>query len=425
MQYPHDPRMKKPDWQAAYDREQNYIDNFQPIVSLVVVVLALLVGIGGVLWVVMRYLTKGRDPEAIVVPEYLTDPPSDELPGIIGTLLDERADMQDLMATLVDLAQKGYLVIEQTKTGGLMGMFESVDFRFHKGDLPVNLLAIHEQRLMQGLFPLGASENTMSGLREKFYTHISGIKKGLYEEAVRRDYFPRSPDTTRNSWLIGGIATMAVGFVLWQMAKTHLVQVISPFSVLFAIAVGLVGAAAVLVSSEMPVKTQKGSQEAARWRAFRRYLSNIDQYADVELAAQHFDKFIPFAIAFGLEKQVTQKVIPAMKSMPTWYYPTYLGGPWHGGYVRGGTVNRQSQPVGGKGNLGGGIDFSGPGGLNSMNQALTEGLNAMNTGMSHLLNDASRAMTSRPKNSGGGRGGWSGGGGHGGGGSGGGSRGFG
>ncbi len=97
--------------------------------------------------------------------------------------------------------------------------------------------------------------------------------------------------------------------------------------------------------------------------------------------------------------------------MPTWYHPTYVGGPWHGGYRRP-MREGMGQPV--LPSSGGG-SFS-PGGLESMNRSMTDGINAMSKGLTQMLNQTSRVMNSRPQSSGkggfsgGGRGGGSGGG---------------
>src|SRR6185295_3431970 len=117
----------------------------------------------------------------------------------------------------------------------------------------------------------------------------------------------------------------------------------------------------------MPAKTPKGAQEAARWRAFRQYLRNIKKYTDLQQAADQFERYMPYAVIFGIDKQWLHEFTSVLTSMPTWYYPTYLGGPWQGGYHRGYT-SMSSSPMGG-------LSVSGPGGLNSMSQSLTDGLN--------------------------------------------------
>lgn len=419
VQYEHDPRMKKPAWQAAYDREQTYKEKWQPLISLGIVGLSVLLLIGGVLFVLVRYQSRGRDPQALVVPEYLADPPSDERPGVVGVLLDERADMKDIMATLVDLARRGYVVIEQEEKGGLAGMFGGSEFTFHRtSDITADLRPF-EQTLLRGLFPGNREKTTLSQLRAKFYTHIPAIKRQLYDELVQQGYFKRSPETTRALWTWGGVGLVgiaALGFWL-SLAAT----LISPFMMCLPLSLGVVGLSMAVTGQFMPAKTAKGSQEAARWRAFRRYLDNLEQYGGVEGVAQKFEMALPYAIAFGIERELVRKLAPALTAMPGWYFPTYVGGPWHGGYRPGQPLRPLSRPqAGGMG------DFSlgGPGGLDDMSRSFTEGLNAMSSGLTRMLNDASRVMSSRPQSSG--SGGFSGGGGGGGGGgSGGGSRGFG
>jgi uncharacterized membrane protein len=180
---------------------------------------------------------------------------------------------------------------------------------------------------------------------------------------------------------------------------------------------GITGLVTVIAASFMPAKTLKGAQDAARWNAFRNYLKNITKYADIQQATDQFERYIGYAVAFSIDQQWMHQFASVLTSMPTWYYPTYLGGPWGGGYHRHGPV------IMGGGMPSGGMRVGGPGNLNDMSQSLASGLNAMSSGLTQMLNDASSAMTSHPSSSGGGS--FGGGGFHGGGGSGGGSRGFG
>src|SRR5947209_1921812 len=66
---------------------------------------------GGIVWWAF-----GRDPggRRSVKPEYA--PPLDMIPAEAGALLDERAHPRDVMATVVDLAERGYLSIEPITT---------------------------------------------------------------------------------------------------------------------------------------------------------------------------------------------------------------------------------------------------------------------------------------------------------------------
>ena len=415
VQYPHDAQMSAPSWQSRYDLERSYVDNWQPLVSLLLVALTVFIVIGGVIAVVIRYLRFGRDPKALVVPEYLTEPPTEERPGMVGLLVDEKADMRDILATLIDLARREYIVIEQTKSPSLMGLLGGADFTFHRTEKPLSGLRPYETALINGMFPGGRSSTKLDQLKTKFYQHIPTIKRLMYDELVTGEYFKRSPETTRMIWIFGGLAVAIGGSVLFWLSRS--LTLISPVIGVPPIGLAIIGGMAALFGEYMPAKTLKGSQDAARWRAFRRYLERIEHYAGVEDAAKQFDLFLGYAVAFGSDKDLVRQLTPALTAMPIWYQPTYLGGPWGRPYHRGGS------PLSSGGSGMGDFSLGGPGGLNDMSRSLTDGLNAMNNGLTSMLNDASRAMTTRPKSSGSG-GGFSGGGGHGGG-SGGGSRGFG
>ena len=470
VKYPHNPAMPPGSWQAAYDREQAYIDKWQPLVSLLVLALSALVGIGGVLAVVITYQRRGRDPEPLTVPEYISTPPNDEAPGIVGALVDEKVDMQDIMATLVDLARRGYVVFEQTGRSGLKGLLGGTDFVFHrtdkaaralpagtgfpqwvnsvfralgaappapppavplpdadevqppdgadaqaekkdKADEPADQLRHYEYLLLHAIFG-GRKRVSLKDLRNKFYRRIPAIRKAMYQELVRADYFRVSPETIRTRWLafsFVGVFLGVIGAIFCISSSTLLL--ISPLLALLPVSVALVSLVALFFSWFMPAKTMKGSQQAAMWLAFKRYLENLKRY-DTEAARERFEEYLPYAIAFGVDKDFLRQVAPMLQKMPSWYFPTYMGGPWGSGY-RPGFGHSSGHLGGGLGNLGGGMSsgggFSMSGGLEGMSSSLTDGLNAMSSGLTDLLNSASRVMTSRPSSSGGG-GGFSGGG---------------
>lgn len=421
VQYPHDSSMAKPDWQASFDSARDYEERIQPFVSLGLVILGVLIGIGGPIWLYIQYARHGRDAAAVVVPEYLTEPPNETPPAVVGALLTEHSDMQGILATLVDLARRGYIVFEQTENEGIFGLFKSSDFTFHRTDRNAEAsLTPYEQTLLRGIF--GVSDSVeMADLRNKFYRHIDSIHSGVYNQLVSNGYFVRQPNVTRNMWMMGGVGITAIAVVLGLIGWESFDR-ISPVIPIPLFALGFVGVLTLMVGNVMPAKTAKGSQDAARWKAFRTYLENIKKYVDVSQVSEQFEKYMPYAVLWGISQQWIRQFEGALTSMPTWYYPNYLGGRWHRGY-RGpyqnqGEFGRGSSDIGDMGR--------GMGDLNDMNKSLSEGLNSMSAGLTSMLNSVSNVMTSRPSSSSsGGSGGFSGGGGGGGGSSGGGSRGFG
>jgi len=67
-----------------------------------------------------QWYRRGRDPRRRpIAPRY--EPPDGLTPAEVGTLVDHRADVRDITATLVDLAVRGFIVIEEEKRDGLLG----------------------------------------------------------------------------------------------------------------------------------------------------------------------------------------------------------------------------------------------------------------------------------------------------------------
>jgi uncharacterized membrane protein len=189
-------------------------------------------------------------------------------------------------------------------------------------------------------------------------------------------------------------------------------------------------AALVLVSRHMPRKTAKGAEESARWLAFKKYLENIEEYSDLEGVKDKFQEYLPYAVAFGLDKRLISKFSAVDAPVPTWWGPIFIPHA-HGHYGMPGRPTGPTAPAGGPpGPLAG--DEGGVPSLSSMSEGVGSSLASMSEGLGALLNSASSTLTSTPpppksSSSGGGwsGGGWSGGGSFGGGGGGGGSRGFG
>jgi hypothetical protein len=66
----------------------------------------------------------------------------------------------------------------------------------------------------------------------------------------------------------------------------------------------------------------------AKWQAFRRFLQHIERYTQVADARSQFDLYLPYAIAFGLERSLVEKFAAANTPAPSWYEPNpfILGG---------------------------------------------------------------------------------------------------
>ncbi len=402
-----------PGWQAADDAANYYKDNVKDLVDLGLGVLAVLILLGGPALIYFAWYARGRDPKIGAVPEYLAEPPGELPPGIMGTLLDEQADMRDVVATIVDLARKGTLRIEETANKGLLGL-GSTDFIFHRQAPGADGLNPVESEIVSGLFRGEKTSVEMSDLREKFYTRLPAIQSSLYQEMVSREYFRANPNTTRKLWRGLGGAVLAAALFFGVFVSGALSSYTSLLPCVFG-ALGLTGLVALITGGAMPAKTRKGAEAAAKWTAFKTYLERIDKLADLQQVGELFERYLPYAIAFGIKDSwihmfSQQPTTP----VPGWYMPYYGRG-----------LSPRTVSSGGKGGGAAVPPLRGPGGLQGMSEGLAGSLQGMSDGLTRMLNSAGRVLQSAPSSSGRSGGGFSGGGFSGGGGGGGGGRGFG
>ncbi|HEY63887.1 MAG TPA: DUF2207 domain-containing protein [Caldilineae bacterium] len=407
---------------AALERQAEWDRRWRPVANIFMISLGLLLLLGGPVLLYLLWYLRGRDAPVKLPADYLIDPPSDLPPGVAGTLLDERADMEDIIATIVDLARRGVIIIEEVHEPGMLGIGSRTDFIYRLVGSTEGLRPF-EETLINAIFGR-RKERRLSELKNRFYRKIPGIQRQLYEEVVKAGYFKASPERTRGIYVGLGIAGLILTGVLGVCSLAAL-STYTDFAYCPSVGLGAIFIGLIVLARAMPRKTPEGSEAAARWRAFRRYLENIEKYTNLEEAKEIFERYLPYAIAFGVEKEYVRKFAAVGAPAPSWYMPYPTGRP----YIRPGHASGGGRAPG---HASGAPASEGEGGMPSLEGMTTQtfgGLEAMTDGLFTMLNSASSTFSSRPSSSGSrggfGGGGWSGGSSSGGGGSGGGSAGFG
>ncbi len=366
-----------PAWQA----QQDFRDNTMPIINLVIwgVSLALLIAVPGVLYLVW-YLF-GRDPNPNLTPDYIAEPPSDLPPGLVGILVDEKADLRDVTATLVDLARRGLVTFEEGEVTGAFAT-TSKKYTLRKTGATAHMRS-YENKLLTAVF--GTSDSVeLNYMRDSFFSSLPRIEYEMYDEAVKAGLFRANPEAARSTYRNIGVVLLVLGVV----AGCGLTSALGDWTdSVLCLVVPIVGAAFGLIglSSAMPARTRKGADETAKWKAFQKYLGNLQQYKGVENAAEQFERFLPYAVAFGLERRFVNAFAAAPSSptmrpvpIPMWYRP------W--------------RPVGGLPAANAGTGSATPTGasipsLNDVGQGVAGGLNSIGDNFVGALNAAGRSFS--------------------------------
>jgi len=215
-------------------------------------------------------------------------------PAEIGLLMDERADTLDVSATIVDLAVRKRLRIQEIESGGVFGLFKSKDYELERIKNAEAVLLPYEQRLENALFEDGDVVK-LSDLKNKFHEDLQEVKADLYDDSVRElKFFPQNPENVRTQYRIFGAVTAAAGgalvFVLGAIVGAGIVGV----------SLILAGGTLLLFASAMPRRTATGRRMYRRCRGFQLYMETAEkdrqQFAENE---NIFHEYLPYAIIYG------------------------------------------------------------------------------------------------------------------------------
>ena len=241
------------------------------------------------------------------------EPPEGLRPGQIGTLVDEVANTLDVSATIVDLAVRKYLVIEEIPKTWLLG---KADWNLRRLPEPAgDDLLPYESKLLNGLFEDG-DQVELSALRKKFAERLQKVKDALYNDMVKRKWFLRRPDKVRQTWVVIGVLALSFGITV-----TILLAYFTKLGIL-GIPFVIGGILLLIGANRMPARTAKGTAMTRRVKGFQVVIEKAEAYMSKWAEQENvFTRLLPFAVVFGVTDKWA-KAFEALGQMPsdtTWY----------------------------------------------------------------------------------------------------------
>ncbi len=332
-------------------------------------------------------VVKGRRPTIAVQ----FNPPPGVQPGMVGTIVDEEVNTVDVSASVIDLAVRGFLQIEEVQSGG---MFTRTDWRLTRlVPRPGESLLPYESTLLEGIFE-ESNPVDLSDLKYHFSDTLKTAKSQMYQEVVRRGWFRKSPQSQRALWQGFGFLLVGAGIVslFYLGATTHDIDRTAglnigiPSGVVLGAGLVVAGLIFRVLGKRMAAKTAEGSAVLAQSLGFKQYLVTAEaNQIKFEEAQSIFSRYLPYAIVFGVAdrwaatfQQVAEAAAAAGQQimMPTWYLYSGSAFPDFGGIANGVgsfadtaggafAATASSGSSGGSGFSGGGFSGGGVGGSSS------------------------------------------------------------
>jgi hypothetical protein len=227
-------------------------------------------------------------------------------------LLNAVVTPRDVTGTIVDLAVRGYLRIEDTQGPEGQRRRDWRLFRLKKRDG----LLDYEQLLLHGLFE-GAEAPRLSELGADFGWRLKQVRETMCADMADRGWFTARPDWVRRTWRAIGVVMLAVGLVavIVAAAGTHHLGLVPVPAV-------LAGMVLIAGSRRMPVRTPEGAALARRVEGFRRFIQTATaiQASPAGQPDTPYD-YLPYAIIFGCTQQwaAMTAALAGTELAPSWY----------------------------------------------------------------------------------------------------------
>jgi len=271
----------------------------------------------------VMWYTVGRDPDPGLSVAPMYEPPKGMTPAEAGTLIDDSVDPRDITSTIVDLAVKGYVKIHETQDQGIL--FHHKDYQFELLKPADSNLAAHERVMLENIFGVTGSTSgqitTLSSLKNRFYTAIPVITQDIKSELKNKDMYLVDPDSAHAYTIVGALIVAAPFALVQWLGIANLLDSVSTL-----IGGGLIALAIIwLFGREMSAKSVLGGRTRVEILGFQEFMNRVDADRLKRMPPDTFERYLPYAMALGVEHQWARAFAGIVQNPPSWYVP-------YGGY---------------------------------------------------------------------------------------------
>jgi uncharacterized membrane protein len=266
--------------------------------------------------------------------DYYRDLPADYSPGELGYLIRKgRPNSTDFTATIIDLAQRGFIKLEEVEEESRFALFsvfkkDETTFAATKTNKEGDLKP-HEKEVMDLLFYEISDDGESVVFTEieryakkhpkTFRIYWQDFLTDLKNTSENHNFFDESNKKTTIIGILSFIGFGFLGFITFF------------FTGMYALGFGLVGAGfiSMLLIATINRRSKKGEEDYVRWMAFKKFLLHFSEMKRHELPSLViWEHYMVYAVTLGVAKEVMKElqiVYPDLKDGDYrfgygWYY---------------------------------------------------------------------------------------------------------
>ncbi len=330
--------------------------------------------LGAAVWVFLFFLHgKPHPPQKSFPPG---EPPGSLPPALASYLMRRDVGPPAIAATLIDLARRGFLKIEESEKekSGWLGVKKFLDYRIELTGKSLSGAAEYERDLVE--FAIGAAgdgrgvwmsdfKKTAAKSRTRFFKWFGRWRNKVKAVGKAQGFYEPYAVSALVANLACGLAIL--GFGVFCSVATR-----SPAGVPAIVAGGLQA----LLTAALNRRSPEGQDLYRGWRDFKTHLKSISRgLGPVSIQSENWGRYLVASIVLGLHRDLTKKMDlaqdPGLGHAMAWYVPhsSHSGqglGDFGGGISSMvnsvGSVVSSAAGVGGGASAGGGAGSGGGGG---------------------------------------------------------------
>jgi uncharacterized membrane protein len=172
----------------------------------------------------------------------------------------------------------------------------------------------HERVMLENIF-LGGAETRLSGLKNRFYTVIPVVREDIMSELKSKGIYMLDPESANGYSIAAAVAIAVLAVAVQVMGWMNLF-----YSIPLVIGSVLVSALIWwLFARQMTAKTVSGARTTIAVLGFQEFMNRVDADRIKRMPPDTFEKFLPYAMALGVEHHWAQAFDGILKDPPNWY----------------------------------------------------------------------------------------------------------
>jgi len=268
-----------------------------------------------------RWYKNGRDPKMsdTIITEYDANGLT---PLEASTILKQKIETKSFSAELIYLAINGYIKISESQEK-ILGIFSSKDYTLTLLKDFSDIRNEFDRKLLKSVFDNSSVGDTVSiaDLKDKFYKDIPEISKSIRNSMITNGYYTNLPDIT-SSIVIGLFMFIFIMVFGSAMGTTIGTPILLTFICLLS-----TGIIFLVFAKLMPAKSIEGMKKMNHLLGLKKYIEvaekdRINFHNAPEKKPEIFEKLLPFAMIFGLEKKWAEEFANIYTTPPSWYSST-------------------------------------------------------------------------------------------------------